>query len=202
MKVGGRKLYEAARKGEVLEAAPRPIRVDAVRAGARSGRRTWTSGSRAPAGTYVRVLLADVGAALGCGAHLTRLRRTAIGALRRATRRSRPTIRARRCRSSARWRTCRAWTSSPRRRSRPATAGSSARPGSTGPYAVFAPDGHADRGLRGRGREGPSAGDPRRAGLTCGRAPPWARLRADGRRRSRRSKSNVVAATSRSPSRS
>ena len=32
-------------------------------------------------GTYVRVLLADVGDALGCGAHLTRLRRTAIGAL-------------------------------------------------------------------------------------------------------------------------
>ena len=29
MKVGGRKLYEAARKGETLEAAPRPIRVDA-----------------------------------------------------------------------------------------------------------------------------------------------------------------------------
>src|SRR5207249_3530235 len=30
-------------------------------------------------GTYVRVLAADVGAALGCGAHLTRLRREAIG---------------------------------------------------------------------------------------------------------------------------
>jgi hypothetical protein len=30
-------------------------------------------------GTYVRVLAADVGTALGCGAHLTALRRTAIG---------------------------------------------------------------------------------------------------------------------------
>jgi tRNA U55 pseudouridine synthase TruB len=30
-------------------------------------------------GTYVRVLVADVGSALGCGAHLGRLRRTAIG---------------------------------------------------------------------------------------------------------------------------
>ena len=29
VKVGGRKLYEAARRGEVLEAAPRPIHVDA-----------------------------------------------------------------------------------------------------------------------------------------------------------------------------
>jgi tRNA pseudouridine55 synthase len=80
VKVGGRKLYEAARKGEVLEAAPRPIRVDAFA----------LTGYRAPdvdflvtcsGGTYVRVLLADVGSMLGCGAHLTRLRRTAIGAL-------------------------------------------------------------------------------------------------------------------------
>jgi len=33
VKVGGRKLYEAARKGEALEAAPRPIRVDAFDGG-------------------------------------------------------------------------------------------------------------------------------------------------------------------------
>ena len=80
VKVAGRKLYEAARKGEVLEAAARPIRVDAFA----------MTGYRAPdvdflvtcsGGTYVRVLLADVGSMLGCGAHLTRLRRTAIGAL-------------------------------------------------------------------------------------------------------------------------
>jgi tRNA pseudouridine55 synthase len=80
VKVGGRKLYEAARKGEVLEAAPRPIRVDAFA----------LTEYRAPdvdflvtcsGGTYVRVLLADVGSILGCGAHLTRLRRTAIGTL-------------------------------------------------------------------------------------------------------------------------
>jgi tRNA pseudouridine55 synthase len=80
VKVGGRKLYEAARKGEVLEAAPRPIRVDAFA----------LTGFRGPdvdflvacsGGTYVRVLLADVGSMLGCGAHLTRLRRTAIGTL-------------------------------------------------------------------------------------------------------------------------
>jgi tRNA pseudouridine55 synthase len=80
VKVGGRKLYEAARKGEVLEAAPRSIHVDAFA----------LTGYRAPdvdflvtcsGGTYVRVLLADVGSMLGCGAHLTALRRTAIGTL-------------------------------------------------------------------------------------------------------------------------
>jgi tRNA pseudouridine55 synthase len=78
VKVGGRKLYEAARKGEVLEAAPRPIRVDAFDL---LGRRDDEVDFRVvcSSGTYVRVLLADVGRALGCGAHLTRLRRTRIG---------------------------------------------------------------------------------------------------------------------------
>jgi tRNA pseudouridine55 synthase len=80
VKVGGRKLYEAARRGELLEAAPRPIHVDAFELIATRGPevdfRVVCSG-----GTYVRVLLADVGAAVGSGAHLTRLRRTAIGAL-------------------------------------------------------------------------------------------------------------------------
>jgi tRNA pseudouridine55 synthase len=78
VKVGGRKLYEAARKGEELEAAPRAIRVDGFDLLARRGddvdfRVVCSSG------TYVRVLLSDVGRALGCGAHLTRLRRTRIG---------------------------------------------------------------------------------------------------------------------------
>src|SRR4249919_2169876 len=81
VKVGGRKLYEAARGGEVLEAPARPIRVDAFDVTAFEGRyleaRITCSG-----GTYVRVLVADVGRSLGCGAHLVALRRTAIGSLR------------------------------------------------------------------------------------------------------------------------
>ncbi len=78
VKVGGRKLYEAARKGEKLEADPRPIRVDEFALLALESPdadfRVTCSG-----GTYVRVLVADVGRAVGCGAHLTRLRRTRIG---------------------------------------------------------------------------------------------------------------------------
>ena len=81
VKVGGRKLYEAARKGDALEAPARPIHVDAFEVSAFDGRdvevRITCSG-----GTYVRVLVADVGRALGCGAHLVRLRRTAIGPFR------------------------------------------------------------------------------------------------------------------------
>lgn len=78
VKVGGRKLYEAARAGVELEAEPRPIRVDAFEltsfASPDAAFRVTCS-----SGTYVRVLAADVGAALSCGAHLVALRRTAIG---------------------------------------------------------------------------------------------------------------------------
>lgn len=78
VKVGGRKLYEAAREGEHLEAEPRPIRVDAFDVASFDAPdvmfRVTCSG-----GTYVRVLAANVGAALSCGAHLSALRRTAIG---------------------------------------------------------------------------------------------------------------------------
>ena len=78
VKVGGRRSYDAARAGETLEAAPRPIHVDAFEV------RSFDPPNFAFAvtcsgGTYVRSLVADVGASLGCGAHLTQLRRTAIG---------------------------------------------------------------------------------------------------------------------------
>jgi tRNA pseudouridine55 synthase len=81
VKVGGRKLYEAARAGEDLEADERAIRVDAFSLTALDppelGFSVTCSG-----GTYVRVLLADVGRTLGSGAHLSSLRRTAIGPYR------------------------------------------------------------------------------------------------------------------------
>ena len=78
VKVGGRPLYDAARRGEMLRAEPRTVRIDRFDLIERNGVDVdfvaVVSG-----GTYVRVLVADVGSALGCGAHLTRLRRTAIG---------------------------------------------------------------------------------------------------------------------------
>ena len=78
VKVGGRKLYEAARKGEMLEAPARIVRVDRFVMTGRDGADV-SFACTVSGGTYVRVLAADVGAALGCGAHLTALRRTAIG---------------------------------------------------------------------------------------------------------------------------
>src|SRR5262249_41081122 len=78
VRVGGRRLYEAARAGEELVAEPRPIRVDRFDVVERGGV-SVSFVAVVSTGTYVRVLAADVGASLGCGAHLTALRRTAIG---------------------------------------------------------------------------------------------------------------------------
>jgi tRNA pseudouridine55 synthase len=81
VKVGGRKLYEAARRGERVEAPRRKVvvsRFDLVRfAGTDFDFLAVCSG-----GTYVRVLVAEVGKRLGCGAHLARLVRTRIGPFR------------------------------------------------------------------------------------------------------------------------
>ena len=78
VKVGGRPMHRAARRGEVIEAPPRPIRVEAFDLlefdPPHLDFLVTSSG-----GTYVRVLAADVGTALGCGAHLTKLVRTRIG---------------------------------------------------------------------------------------------------------------------------
>jgi tRNA pseudouridine55 synthase len=81
VKVGGEKLYRAARRGEEIEAAPRRVRVDSFEL--RSfDRPEFAFAVRCSSGTYVRSLVAEVGRALGCGAHLTLLRRTAIGPFR------------------------------------------------------------------------------------------------------------------------
>lgn len=73
---GGERLYELARRGEEVDLAPRPVDVHTL---------TLVSMSL-PAvtlrvvcgkGFYVRALARDLGRALGCGAHLTALRRTA-----------------------------------------------------------------------------------------------------------------------------
>ena len=78
VKVGGRKLYDAARKGEHLTAVPRPVHVESFEL---LGYEDDVADFRVicGGGTYVRVLAADVGETLGCGAHLTALRRTAVG---------------------------------------------------------------------------------------------------------------------------
>jgi tRNA pseudouridine55 synthase len=81
LKYGGRPLYEIARQGGTVPRAPRRIAIRSLELLERSGEvlRILVSCSK---GTYVRVLAEDLGAALGCGAHLAALRRTAAGGFR------------------------------------------------------------------------------------------------------------------------
>ncbi len=84
VKLGGRRLHELAREGIEVERAPRPVTVSRfdVAPGSRPG--TFRIEVDCSSGTYVRVLAADVGTALGGGAHLRNLRRTRIGSFRLA----------------------------------------------------------------------------------------------------------------------
>ena len=79
VKVGGRRLHELARAGEEVEREPRPITVYELDVVGQPETGVFTIDVRCSAGTYVRVLAADIGHALGGGAHLRRLRRTAVG---------------------------------------------------------------------------------------------------------------------------
>lgn len=78
VKVGGKRLYEYARAGEEIERAARTVQILALELLSLDAPflRFRVHCSK---GTYVRVLAADIGEALGCGGHLTALRRTATG---------------------------------------------------------------------------------------------------------------------------
>lgn len=80
LKRNGRPLYELARKGIEVERAPRAVTIHALELLDFAGD-CLTLRVRCSKGTYIRVLAADLGQALGCGAHLTGLRRTAVGDL-------------------------------------------------------------------------------------------------------------------------
>ena len=80
LKRQGRPLYELARAGETVERQPRRVRIHALRLLAFDGAEA-TLAVDCSKGTYVRVLAEDIGAAMGCGAHLAGLRRTRVGPL-------------------------------------------------------------------------------------------------------------------------
>jgi tRNA pseudouridine55 synthase len=79
VKVGGRRLHELARAGEQVEREALPVSVYRLDVAPASDPGVFTVEVSCSSGTYVRVLAADLGRALGGGAHLRRLRRTAIG---------------------------------------------------------------------------------------------------------------------------
>jgi tRNA pseudouridine55 synthase len=81
IKVEGKRLHERARQGEVVDRAPRTVRIDRIEVEA------FTPGEYPRArllvecgsGTYIRSLAADLGEALGGCAHLAWLRRLQVG---------------------------------------------------------------------------------------------------------------------------
>lgn len=77
LKHEGRRLYELARKGEEVERKPRRVVVHAFDLIGREGDRLEFD-IRCSSGTYVRTLIDDLGEALGCGAHVTALRREGV----------------------------------------------------------------------------------------------------------------------------
>ena len=79
MKVGGRRAYDLARGGQVVELETRPVRVYGIEVLAYEWPllRLRIDCGR---GTYIRSLARDVGEALGVGGYLTTLRRTRVGA--------------------------------------------------------------------------------------------------------------------------
>ena len=79
LKHRGRPLYAYARAGESVERSPRRVVVHELVLDGIEGE-DLALRVRCSKGTYVRVLAEDLGAALGCGAHLCALRRTAVGA--------------------------------------------------------------------------------------------------------------------------
>lgn len=77
----GRRLYEIARAGQVVERAARQIRILRIQL-LRFENDQFEIAVDCGKGTYIRVLAEDIGSALGCGAHLTALTRTRVGGFR------------------------------------------------------------------------------------------------------------------------
>ncbi len=81
LKRNGQPLYELARRGETVEREPRNIEIFRLELQSWEPEKLVLDVSCSK-GTYIRTLAEDIGEALGCGAHLGGLRRTATGAFR------------------------------------------------------------------------------------------------------------------------
>ena len=79
VRVGGRRLHEIAREGGEVDREPRPVTVHHFEVAATADPAVYEASVSCSSGTYVRVLAADLGTALGGGAHLRDLRRVAVG---------------------------------------------------------------------------------------------------------------------------
>ena len=78
IKVDGKRSYARARAGETVELRTRSVMVRELRLTLAAADRLQISVHCGP-GTYIRSIARDIGELLGCGAHLSALRRTSVG---------------------------------------------------------------------------------------------------------------------------
>lgn len=82
VRVSGKRLHEWAREGREVERPPRQVQVHSIEVGKGSVEASGPVARldvRCGSGTYIRTLAADIGTALGGGAHVATLRRLAVG---------------------------------------------------------------------------------------------------------------------------
>ncbi len=83
LKQNGQPLYKLARQGIEVERKPRPVTIYELKLLEINGDelKLYVHCSK---GTYIRTLVEDIGEVLGCGAHLSQLRRTKVGPFQEA----------------------------------------------------------------------------------------------------------------------
>ncbi len=79
IKIDGKRLHELAREGIEVEREPRPVTVFSLTTEPTDDPLVYRMAVHCSSGTYVRTLGADLGAALGGGAHIRSLRRPSVG---------------------------------------------------------------------------------------------------------------------------
>ena len=87
LKKDGKALYEYARAGIEVERAPRDVKIHTLNMTLELVSEAYAAIKmlvKCSKGTYIRTLAEDIGEALGCGAHLTALRRVETGGFRGA----------------------------------------------------------------------------------------------------------------------
>ncbi|NMB97449.1 MAG: hypothetical protein GYA02_12710 [Clostridiaceae bacterium] len=78
LKVDGKRLYELARKGKIVERKPRKVYIYSISILYIKGNRILFDVDCSK-GTYIRTLCSDIGDALGCGGHMSFLLRKKTG---------------------------------------------------------------------------------------------------------------------------
>lgn len=79
IKIQGKKLYELARKGKEVERKPRTVSILRLEQNGKTENGDFRLTVQCSKGTYIRTLCHDIGAALGCGAAMSSLRRIEAG---------------------------------------------------------------------------------------------------------------------------